>query len=225
MAFSYYASRLTSADPNVGEVTAGNVIHSLRTPYLKVSEWGWQIDPIGLRITLNTLYDRYQKPMSIVENGLGANDTVEPDGTINDDYRIEYLEAHINTFMDAVELDGVDLIGYTPWGWMDLVSASSGEMKKRYGFVYVDKDNEGKGTLARSRKKSFDWYKNVIARRGRSLRRYDRVKRGAWTAESPQMCHIRGAGYADDNGAPRMRLEKSASRSAQAGERNRRHRM
>lgn len=170
VAFSYYASRLTSADPNVGEVTAGNVIHSLRTPYLKVSEWGWQIDPIGLRITLNTLYDRYQKPMFIVENGLGANDTVEPDGTINDDYRIEYLEAHINAFMDAVELDGVDLIGYTPWGWMDLVSASSGEMKKRYGFVYVDKDNEGKGTLARSRKKSFDWYKNVIATNGGCLR-------------------------------------------------------
>lgn len=170
VAFSYYASRLTSADPNVGEVTAGNVIHSLRTPYLKVSEWGWQIDPIGLRITLNTLYDRYQKPLFIVENGLGANDTVEPDGTINDDYRIEYLEAHINAFMDAVELDGVDLIGYTPWGWMDLVSASSGEMKKRYGFVYVDKDNEGKGTLARSRKKSFDWYKNVIATNGGCLR-------------------------------------------------------
>ena len=170
VAFSYYSSRLTSADPTVGEKTAGNVIHSLRNPYLSVSEWGWQIDPVGLRITLNTLYDRYQKPLFIVENGLGANDFVGEDGVINDDYRIDYLTAHINAFMDAVELDGVDLIGYTPWGWLDLVSASTGEMKKRYGFVYVDKDDEGKGTLSRSRKKSFYWYKDVIATNGESVR-------------------------------------------------------
>lgn len=171
--FSYYASRLTSADPEAGEKTDGNAIRSLRNPYLKASEWGWQIDPLGLRITMNALYDRYQKPLFIVENGLGAVDTVEPDGSINDGYRIDYLAAHINALMDAVELDGVDLIGYTPWGWIDLVSASSGEMRKRYGFVYVDKDDDGRGTLARSRKKSFCWYQNVIATNGESVRKSD----------------------------------------------------
>lgn len=170
VAFSYYSSRLTSADPTVGETTAGNVIKSLRNPYLQVSEWGWQIDPVGLRITLNTLYDRYQKPLFIVENGLGAVDTPDEKGNISDDYRIDYLKAHINALMDAVELDGVELIGYTPWGWIDLVSASTGEMKKRYGFVYVDKDNDGNGTLERSRKKSFYWYQKVIATNGACVR-------------------------------------------------------
>lgn len=168
--FSYYASRLTSADSQNQEGTEGNAAKTLRNPYLKASEWGWQIDPLGLRITLNALYDRYQKPLFIVENGLGAKDTVEQDGTIRDDYRIDYLKAHINALMDAVELDGVDLIGYTPWGWIDLVSASSGEMKKRYGFVYVDKDDTGAGTLARIRKKSFYWYQNVIATNGACVR-------------------------------------------------------
>ena len=165
----YYTSRLTSADPNVGETTGGNVIHSLRNPHLQVSQWGWQIDPLGLRITMNELYDRYQKPLFIVENGLGAVDTLESDGTIQDDYRIAYLSAHIREMMLAVEEDGVDLIGYTPWGWIDLVSASTGEMKKRYGFVYVDKDNAGHGTLARRPKKSFYWYKQVIATGGACL--------------------------------------------------------
>ena len=169
IAFSYYTSRLTSADPNVGETTGGNVIHSLRNPHLQVSQWGWQIDPLGLRITMNELYDRYQKPLFIVENGLGAVDTLESDGTIQDDYRIAYLSAHIREMMLAVEEDGVDLIGYTPWGWIDLVSASTGEMKKRYGFVYVDKDNAGHGTLARRPKKSFYWYKQVIATGGACL--------------------------------------------------------
>lgn len=153
ISFSYYASRLTSADPNVGERTAGNVIQSLRNPYLKASEWGWQIDPLGLRITMNSLYDRYQKPLFIVENGLGAVDTFEEDGSINDDYRIAYIEAHIKEMIKAVDEDGVELIGYTPWGWIDLVSASTGEMKKRYGFVYVDKDNAGNGTLEREKEK------------------------------------------------------------------------
>lgn len=170
IAFSYYASRLTSADPNVGTSTGGNVIKSLRNPHLQASEWGWQIDPLGLRITMNSLYDRYQKPLFIVENGLGAVDEIEEDGSIQDDYRIAYLEAHIREMMKAVDEDGVELIGYTPWGWIDLVSASTGEMKKRYGFVYVDKDNAGNGTLERRRKKSFDWYKQVIATNGECLK-------------------------------------------------------
>ncbi len=165
-----YASRLTSADPNAGVSTGGNVIKSLKNPHLQASEWGWQIDPLGLRITMNSLYDRYQKPLFIVENGLGAVDQVEEDGSIRDDYRIAYLEAHIKEMMKAVEEDGVELIGYTPWGWIDLVSASTGEMKKRYGFVYVDKDNAGNGTLERLRKKSFEWYKKVIATNGECLK-------------------------------------------------------
>ncbi len=170
IAFSYYASRLTSADPNAGVSTGGNVIKSLKNPHLQASEWGWQIDPLGLRITMNSLYDRYQKPLFIVENGLGAADKVEEDGSILDDYRIAYLEAHIKEMMKAVEEDGVELIGYTPWGWIDLVSASTGEMKKRYGFVYVDKDNAGNGTLQRRKKKSFEWYKEVIATNGECLK-------------------------------------------------------
>lgn len=169
IAFSYYSSRLTSADPKQNKQTAGNVFATLKNPYLKASEWGWQIDPLGLRITLNSLYDRYQKPLFIVENGLGAVDTPAADGSINDTYRIEYLREHVKAIEDAVNVDGVDLMGYTPWGCIDLVSASTGEMKKRYGFIYVDKDNEGKGTLARSKKASFAWYKEVIASNGANL--------------------------------------------------------
>lgn len=171
ISFSYYSSRCASTSEEViAKSTSGNVMKSIRNPHLKVSEWGWQIDPLGLRITLNTLYDRYQKPLFIVENGLGAVDQVEEDGSISDDYRIEYLEAHIKEMMKAVDEDGVDLLGYTPWGCIDLVSASTGEMKKRYGFIYVDKDNQGKGTLKRSRKKSFEWYKHVIATNGGILK-------------------------------------------------------
>ena len=169
ISFSYYSSRLTSADPSKYGETAGNAFKTLRNPYLKASEWGWQIDPLGLRITLNELYDRYQKPLFIVENGLGAVDTPDENGKINDQYRIEYLRAHIQAMEDAVELDGVDLMGYTPWGCIDLVSASTGERKKRSGFIYVDKDNEGKGTLKRRKKASFDWYKQVIASNGENL--------------------------------------------------------
>jgi len=169
ISFSYYASRLTSADPNVNTKTSGNVFPTLRNPYLKASEWGWQIDPLGLRITLNALYDRYQKPLFIVENGLGAVDILDKDGYVEDDYRIEYLREHIKAMKAAINEDGVELMGYTPWGCIDLVSASTGEMKKRYGFIYVDKDNEGKGTLARSKKKSFYWYKKVIASNGEEL--------------------------------------------------------
>lgn len=168
VSFSYYSSRCTSADPNVA-VTDGNAFASVKNPYLKASEWGWQIDPLGLRTTLNTLYDRYQKPLFIVENGLGAVDTPDENGYVEDDYRIDYLREHIKAMKDAIELDGVDLLGYTSWGCIDLVSASTGEMKKRYGFIYVDKDNEGNGTLKRTPKKSFYWYKKVIESNGEEL--------------------------------------------------------
>ena len=142
---------------------------SIENPYLKKSDWGWPIDPLGLRVTLNDLYDRYQKPLFIVENGLGAKDIVEEDGSINDDYRIDYLRSHIKNMIDAVEIDGVDLMGYTTWGPIDLVSAGTGEMSKRYGFIYVDRDDFGNGTLKRSKKKSFEWYKKVIASNGENL--------------------------------------------------------
>ncbi|WP_315108938.1 glycoside hydrolase family 1 protein [Clostridium intestinale] len=167
LAFSYYMSSVTSSNPEDNKMT-GNFAVGISNPYLESSEWGWQIDPTGLRVYLNQLYDRYQKPLFIVENGLGANDTVKEDGTIEDDYRIEYLRKHIEAMKEAIK-DGVDLIGYTPWGCIDLVSASTGEMKKRYGFIYVDKDNDGNGTLERSKKKSFDWYRKVIATNGEDL--------------------------------------------------------
>lgn len=125
---------------------------------------------MGLRITLNALYDRYQKPLFIVENGLGAVDEVEADGSINDDYRIDYLRSHIRAMMEAVDEDGVEVLGYTPWGCVDLISATTGEMSKRYGLIYVDKDDAGHGTLDRRRKQSFYWYKDVIAHNGENLR-------------------------------------------------------
>jgi 6-phospho-beta-glucosidase len=166
ISFSYYSSRLTSANPIEAEQTEGNVFATLKNPYLEASDWGWQIDPLGLRITMNLLYDRYQKPLFIVENGLGAADTPDVNGYVEDDYRIDYLREHIKAMRDAVNVDGVELIGYTTWGCIDLVSNGTGEMKKRYGFIYVDKDNEGNGTLKRSKKKSFYWYKNVISSNG-----------------------------------------------------------
>ena len=168
ISFSYYASRVASTDPTIDK-TAGNLFDSLKNPYLKASEWGWQIDPLGLRITLNNLYDRYQKPLFIVENGLGAVDIPDEDGYVEDDYRIDYLREHVQAMNDAITLDGVDLIGYTTWGCIDLVSAGTGEMKKRYGFIYVDLDNDGNGTMKRSRKKSFNWYKKVIASNGEDI--------------------------------------------------------
>lgn len=169
ISFSYYSSRLTSADPKVNQETAGNVFATLKNPYLKASEWGWQIDPLGLRITMNSLYDRYQKPLFIVENGLGAVDTPDADGKIHDDYRIDYMREHIKAMEDAVNIDGVELLGYTSWGCIDLVSASTGEMRKRYGFIYVDKDDNGQGTLTRTKKDSFAWYQKVIASNGEDL--------------------------------------------------------
>ena len=176
ISFSYYSSRLTSADSEISATTEGNVFATLKNPYLKASDWGWQIDPLGLRITMNSLYDRYQKPLFIVENGLGAVDTPDENGEINDDYRIEYLRQHIKAMKDAVELDGVDLWGYTSWGCIDLVSASTGEMKKRYGYIYVDKNNDGSGTLKRSKKKSFHWYKQVIESNGENLENKQEVE-------------------------------------------------
>ena len=140
----------------------------VKNPYLESSDWGWQIDPDGLRYTLNELYARYQIPLMVVENGLGAFDKVESDGSIHDEYRIDYLRKHIRCMEEAVN-DGVDLIGYTPWGCIDLVSASTGEMGKRYGFVYVDSDDLGNGTFDRSRKDSFYWYKKVIESNGKDL--------------------------------------------------------
>ncbi|NEX76251.1 6-phospho-beta-glucosidase [Aeromonas rivipollensis] len=168
VSFSYYASRCASADMNQDNTSAANVVKSLRNPHIQQSQWGWGIDPLGLRITMNSLYDRYQKPLFLVENGLGAIDEINADDEIEDDYRIDYLRAHISAMGDAIA-DGVPLLGYTSWGCIDLVSASTGEMSKRYGFVHVDRDDAGQGTLARRRKKSFWWYRQVIASNGEDL--------------------------------------------------------
>jgi 6-phospho-beta-glucosidase len=171
VAFSYYCSRCISTDEEVlKNHSRGNaVMKAVVNPYLKASEWGWQIDPLGLRVTCNTLYDRYEKPLFIVENGLGANDVVEEDGSIHDPYRVDYMRKHLEVLRDTIDKDGIPILGYTMWGPIDLVSASTGEMKKRYGFIYVDKDNEGKGTLNRYRKDSFYWYKKVIETNGEDL--------------------------------------------------------
>ena len=169
ISLSYYNSRCVRADGQ-GEASGGNVFASAKNPYLECSQWGWPIDPMGLRITLNDLYDRYQKPLFIVENGLGAVDKADEEGKIEDDYRIDYLRSHIKAMMAAADEDGVELIGYTPWGCVDLISATTGEMSKRYGFIYVDKDNQGNGTLQRVRKKSFGWYQAVIKANGENLK-------------------------------------------------------
>lgn len=169
VSMSYYNSRCVRADGK-GEASGGNVFASAKNPYLSCSQWGWPIDPLGLRITLNALYDRYQKPLFIVENGLGAKDYPNENGFVEDDYRIDYLSSHIKAMMEAVEKDGVDLLGYTVWGCIDLVSATTGEMSKRYGLVYVDLDDEGKGTCRRVPKKSFYWYQDVIKSNGDCLR-------------------------------------------------------
>ena len=169
--FSYYQSNCVSTDPAQAQ-SSGNLIGGAKNPYLKASDWGWQIDPDGLRYTLNEIYGRYQIPVMVVENGLGAFDTLEraDDGTpvIHDPYRIDYLRQHIKAMEAAVE-DGVDLMGYTMWGCIDLVSASTGEMGKRYGFVYVDADDRSQGSFERYRKDSFYWYQQVIATNGENL--------------------------------------------------------
>ena len=168
VSFSYYSSRCVAADMNDKVSNEGNIIRSVKNPYLQTSQWGWGIDPLGLRITMNQLYDRYQKPLFIVENGLGAKDEIRQDGNIQDDYRIDYLRSHIQAMKEAME-DGVELMGYTVWSCIDIVSASTGEMSKRYGFIYVDRADDGSGTLQRRKKKSFDWYKKVIESTGDNI--------------------------------------------------------
>ncbi|WP_334291581.1 glycoside hydrolase family 1 protein [Lacrimispora aerotolerans] len=172
VSFSYYMSACEAADRSKAKAGEGNVLGGMTNPYLKQSEWGWAIDPQGIRYVLNQFYDRWQKPLFIVENGLGAVDELitEPDGTktVLDDYRINYLRDHLIQVREAIE-DGVPVMGYTSWGCIDLVSASTAELKKRYGFIYVDRNDDGTGTLNRYKKKSFEWYKNVIAANGENL--------------------------------------------------------
>lgn len=170
---SYYQSTVAAAQEEGLEKTGGNLTHRVANPYLETSEWGWQLDPIGLRFTLNSLYDRYHKPIFIVENGLGAMDQLVEDGqgsfTVHDDYRIDYLRRHIMALGDAIHLDGVEVLGYTPWGCIDLISCSGGLISKRYGFIYVDVEDDGTGTLKRYPKDSFYWYKKVISTNGQVL--------------------------------------------------------
>lgn len=172
VSFSYYVSVCATADPKKQIAGKGNLLGGVPNPYLKASEWGWQIDPKGLRYVLNYYYDRYQKPLFIVENGLGAVDQLVSDGegsfTVEDDYRIDYLREHLLQVEEAVK-DGVEVMGYTSWGCIDLVSASTAELKKRYGYIYVDRNDDGTGTMDRYKKKSFNWYKEVIATNGGSL--------------------------------------------------------
>lgn len=165
VSFSYYMTTVTSA--NQGKEVNGNLATGGRNPYLEESDWGWQIDPIGLRITLNEMWDRYRKPLFVVENGLGALDKLD-NGKVHDDYRIDYLRKHIEQMKEAIK-DGVQLMGYTMWGPIDLISFSTSEMSKRYGFIYVDQDDDGNGTLKRIKKDSFDWFKQVIASNGEDL--------------------------------------------------------
>ena len=166
--FSYYMSNCVTVDENA-ETTAGNMSKGAKNPYLKASDWGWQIDPDGLRYTLNLLHDRYpHTPLMIVENGFGAFDTVEEDGSIHDDYRIDYFKGHIHAMKEAIE-DGVPLIGYTTWGPIDLVSAGTGQYAKRYGFIYVDRHDDGTGDFSRSKKDSFYWYKKVCESNGEEI--------------------------------------------------------
>jgi 6-phospho-beta-glucosidase len=166
--FSYYMSRTEKKEKAELQGMDENLIGGVKNPFLKASDWGWEIDPTGLRISLNQLYDRYQIPLFVVENGLGAKDKIEQDGSIQDDYRIDFLRDHIKAMGEAVA-DGVELMGYTSWGCIDLVSASSGQFSKRYGFIYVDKLDDGTGTLDRKKKKSFFWYRDVIATNGERL--------------------------------------------------------
>lgn len=167
--FSYYMSFAVECGEENAEYEYREDKSLVDNPYIKKSEWGWPVDPEGLRYSLNWLYDRYELPLFIVENGLGAYDKKGTDGVIHDDYRIEYLREHIAAMKRCVEKDGVEVMGYTPWGCIDLVSAGSGEMEKRYGFIYVDKDNKGEGTLGRERKDSFHWFKHVIETNGEEL--------------------------------------------------------
>ena len=168
VSFSYYNSRCIARKDSTAETTSGNLFATAKNPYLEVSEWGWPIDPLGFRITLNEVYDRYQLPMLVVENGLGAKDELV-NGEVHDDYRIDYLAKHLQAMKQAIEEDGVELFGYTAWAACDITSAASGELKKRYGFIYVDKNDDGTGDFSRIKKKSFNWYKEVIQTNGKNL--------------------------------------------------------
>jgi len=173
VSFSYYMSIAETADESKRVIGEGNIMGGVSNPTLQASEWGWQIDPVGLRVVLNQFWDRWQKPLFIVENGLGAKDKlVEVDGrkTVLDDYRITYLNDHLVQVGEAID-DGVEVMGYTPWGCIDLVSASTAQLSKRYGFIYVDRNDDGTGTLDRYKKKSFGWYAEVISSNGASLTR------------------------------------------------------
>jgi 6-phospho-beta-glucosidase len=173
VSFSYYASVCETADPAKRVTGRSNLFPGVPNPSLKASEWGWQIDPVGLRIVLNQFWDRWQKPLFIVENGLGAKDElvmIDGEKTVVDDYRIAYLDAHLCQVAEAIA-DGVEVTGYTSWGCIDLVSASTAQMSKRYGFIYVDRNDDGSGTLERFPKKSFHWYAEVIRSNGASLGR------------------------------------------------------
>ncbi|EIC83822.1 glycoside hydrolase family 1 protein [Serratia sp. M24T3] len=170
ISFSYYMTGCVTTDEELNQKARGNILSMVPNPHLASSDWGWQIDPQGIRILMNELYDRYQIPLFIVENGLGAFDKPDADGTINDDYRIAYLNDHLVQIGEAIA-DGVEVLGYTSWGPIDLVSASKAEFSKRYGFIYVDRDDQGNGTLERRRKKSFYWYKSVIESNGAALKR------------------------------------------------------
>ncbi|NLC96339.1 MAG: 6-phospho-beta-glucosidase [Erysipelotrichaceae bacterium] len=169
--FSYYMTNVvdSTAHKDVSKSVDGSSQYTVKNPYITESDWGWAIDPEGLRFALNEFYERYELPLFIVENGFGAIDVKEEDGSVHDGYRIDYLRKHIIEMEKAINLDGVELMGYTPWGCIDCVSFTTGEMKKRYGFIYVDRDNEGNGTLERSKKDSFDWYKKVVESNGEDL--------------------------------------------------------
>src|SRR5476649_2717446 len=169
MGLSYYMSNAVSAHNPGDDNGLSGFAGSVPNPHVKASDWGWQIDPVGLRYSLSVLYERYQKPLFIVENGFGAIDKVSPDGTVHDDYRIAYLKAHIEQMKKAVLEDGVELMGYTPWGCIDCVSFTTGQYSKRYGFIHVDKNDDGTGTMARSKKESFAWYQKVIGSNGEVL--------------------------------------------------------
>lgn len=168
LAFSYYMSSVVTTHQGENDMVGGNLVHGVRNPYLTYSDWGWAMDPIGFKYFLHLLYDRYQKPLFDVENGLGAYDKLEADGTVHDAYRIDYHRSHIKAMKEAVE-EGVDLFGYTAWGCIDLVAFSTGEMSKRYGFIYVDIDDNGNGSMKRIRKDSFYWYQKVLKSNGEDL--------------------------------------------------------
>lgn len=169
IAFSYYNSLTQTSSRERAKQAKGNVVVGIVNSHLKANEWGWQIDPLGLRLSMRYLYDRYQKPLFVVENGLGATDTLEADGSVHDPYRIDYLRNHLHELKAAILEDGIPTIGYTMWSCIDLISSSTGEMKKRYGLIYVDRDDQGNGTLARTPKDSFYWYQHVIETNGEEL--------------------------------------------------------